>query len=412
MRILVVDEEIPWPLNSGKRLRTFNLLQSLASRHEIHFVCRQHQGTENNNPDALLRYGIQPHVVRDPILKKEGGRFYLALLKNIISPYPYSVSSHYSEVLVRKVQKLAQELQFDLIHCEWTPYAINIRKLFASHPTLVDAHNVEAMIWKRNYLVEKNLLKKAFIYLQWKKMAAFEKKFFPQFTRCVAVSQQDAEIIKESTQSNKVDVVSNGVDISYFSQSASPATSIAKAGDLVFTGSLDWRPNVDGILYFLEHIFPGFQQRYPGSVFHIVGRNPMPILFEKVNGLRNVNLAGMVEDVRPYMHQGAIYVVPLRVGGGSRLKILEAFSMELPVVATSVGAEGLDVVHRKHLLLADTPTDFIEAMDQLLQDKEQAKGIAEQGRQLVVNQYQWQVLAERLEKNWQLAVSSWNPLNS
>jgi len=405
MRILVVDEEIPYPLNSGKRLRTFNLLKPLAARHEIHFLCRQHQGMEENYPlESLERIGIHPIIVDDPIRKKSGGKFYFALFVNIFSRLPYSVTSHCSSRMIKKIQQLENSLEFDLIHCEWTPYAINILDMFKRKPTLVDAHNVEALIWHRNFKIEGNLLKKAYIYLQWKKMEKFERDIFPKFSRCVAVSEQDASMISDMTMHAKVDVVSNGVDVEYFRQQSCTAKSVAKAQDLIFTGSLDWRPNVDGIGYFLDKIFPLFQQQYPESRFFIVGRNPLSSLKEKVAKFENVILTGTVDDVRPYMCKESVYVVPLRVGGGSRLKILEAFSMEMAVVSTSIGAEGLNVTDMHDIRLADSSVAFFTAIKETIESPTEAKQMGLRGRELVCNSYQWDILASRLEKSWSDAV--------
>jgi len=405
MRILVVDEEIPYPLNSGKRLRTFNLLKPLATRHEIHFICRKHEGLEDTSPKALTDIGIHPIVVDDPIRQKFGAGFYAALLTNILSQFPYTVTSHRSGILGKKIKETLDSQPFDLVHCEWTPYAINLLPFFNRIPTVVDAHNVEAMIWYRNYTVEKNILKKAYIFLQWKKMERFERDHFPLFSKCISVSEQDAEIIANVTKREKVDVVSNGVDIDYFSQDACKSKLIAEEHDLVFTGSLDWRPNVDGILYFLDMVFPIFQEKYSDSKFYIVGRNPMAVLRDKVAGLKNVVLTGTVDDVRPYMNDNAIYVVPLRVGGGSRLKILEAFSMRMPVVSTSIGAEGLEVINGEDIQLADTPEDFFQAVDTIITTSTLAKKMGKRGRTLVEDHYQWDVLASRLERNWNEIVS-------
>ncbi len=407
MRILVVDEEIPYPLNSGKRLRTYNLLKPLAARNDITFVCRYHEHLKENTSSALRDVGIQPEVVPDPIPRKQGARFYLTLLGNLLSPYPYTVASHASSRLVRRIAELCREKPFDLIHCEWTPYAINLQPWLGKMPTLVDAHNIEAMIWHRNFQVETNLAKKAFIYLQWRKMAAFERSFFPQFSRCVAVSSQDALGIAQWAGKERVDVVDNGVDLAYFSRKSSRPAKPETNWSLVFTGSLDWRPNVDGLIYFLDHIFPLIVARYPQATLTIVGRNPMPVLQHKVAGMQGVNLVGTVEDVRPYMESAAVYVVPLRVGGGSRLKILEALAMEMPVVSTTIGAEGLDVTHGQNILLADSPEDFAATVINLFENYDMATTLGNDGRRLVADRYQWQALADQLEMNWDLAVKSW-----
>lgn len=411
MRVLVVDEEIPYPLNSGKRLRTFNLLKPLASRHDITFVCRQHGHLAEVQLRAMKEAGIRTIVVPHPIRQKSGVAFYLSLLVNLSSRYPYSVSSHRSRLLIASLRKLIKECGYDLLHCEWTPYAVNLQQIFSTLPSIVDAHNIEAMIWKRNFQVERNTLKKWYIYLQWKKMASFEKCFFPQFTRCVAVSEQDKEQIAQQVGTDRVDVVANGVDVVYFQRQDTAPVVMNLKEQLVFTGSLDWRPNVDGLLYFLDSVFPLIQQRIPSCTLTIVGRNPLPTLRSAVNGRKDVILTGTVEDVRPYMETAAVYVVPLRIGGGSRLKILEAQAMKLPVVSTTIGAEGLEVTHGQNILLADTPTTFAAAVTSLLQDRQHAKDLGEEGRALVVDKYQWHLLADRLEKNWNKAVAEWRHLS-
>lgn len=398
MRILVVDEEIPFPLNSGKRLRTFNLLKHLALRHEIIFVCRQHEATETTDRQALEQVGIKTVVAPHLIPKKEGFKFYLALFANLFSKYPYSVSSHYSKQLIDIIRHAMQKNLFDLIHCEWTPYAVNLRP-FLPVPSVVVAHNVEAMIWQRNFEVEPNLLKKWYIYFQWKKMERFERNSFSLFTRTVAVSEQDKGVIAQWIPEDQIDVVQNGVDVDYFKPSDIPE----KPHSLVFTGAMDWRPNVDCMLYFLDEIWPLVLQSFPDSTLTIAGRRPMDALKKHVVNTRSVVLTGTVDDIRTFIEKASIYIVPLRVGGGSRLKILEAFSMYKPVVSTSVGAEGLEVMPGRDLLLADDPQSFAAAIGRLFQDADLRKRLGFSGRVLVEKNYQWKVLSEKLEKTWEKA---------
>lgn len=404
MRILVVDEEIPYPLNSGKRIRTYCLLKPLASRHEIFFVCRQHEGTAESYPASLEKVGIHPIIVPHLIQKKTGAKFSLALFANLFSPHPYSVTSHRSSFLKRRIEKLLNEQRFELVHCEWTPYAINLNGVFGNIPTVVNAHNIEAMIWKRNFQVESHPLKKAYFYLQWKKMEAFEQEYFRKFTRCIAVSENDARTISQRVPKGFVDIVSNGVDMEYFTPQKRDRSVSGNNKSIVFTGSLDWRPNVDGVLYFLERIFPLIKMHHRDSKFVIVGRKPLPVLQNRVKGREDVLLAGSVSDIRPYMDDADVYVVPLRVGGGSRLKILEAFSMELPVVSTTIGAEGLDVTDGENILIADTPDDFAAAVISLIDDRNKAKALGKQGRVTIDAQYQWKVLANKLEQSWCKAI--------
>jgi polysaccharide biosynthesis protein PslH len=392
MKVLVIDEEIPFPPNSGKRIRTYNLLAPLAARHEIVFVCRYHEGAENDR-HGFERCGIKPIVVPDPIPKKSGPNFYASLARNIVSKYPYVVASHYSRILRQKVSELLDNGHFDLIHCEWTPYLVNVPR--CNIPLVVDAHNVESTIWRRYFLNEKNPVRKMYIYLQSKKMERFEGTFLASASRVIAVSENDrAEVIRWQ---GKCSVIENGVDIDYFC----PNGSAAVPHSLVFCGGLDWRPNVDAVIYFLDEIWPIVSKNYPRCTLTLVGRNPVPNQLEYVLRAKGVRLTGTVADVRPYIRNSSVVIVPLRIGSGSRLKILEAFAMGKPVVSTSVGAEGLRVRDEQEILLADTPDKFAERVSRLFEDNRLGDRLGREGRRLVEKEYQWKMLSEKLESLWQ-----------
>ena len=401
MRVLVIDEEIPFPLNSGKRIRTFNLLKHLAARHEIVFVCRHHEGIEGPCPKPLEDMGIRTIVVPHLIRKKAGPKFYLALIANLFSVFPYSVSSHYSRQLVDAIRGAMRRSEFDLIHCEWTPYALNIRE-FLPVPSVVVAHNVESVIWRRSFEVEPHPLKKAYIYFQWKKMKQFERRVFPLFTRTTAVSRQDKTRIAKWIPDDRISVISNGVDVDYFRASGLPE----EPHSIVFTGALDWRPAVDCMLYFLDEVWPLVLKAFPDCFLTIVGRRPMAALKDRVANSECVRLTGTVDDVRPYIEKCSVYIVPLRVGGGSRLKILEALAMGKAVVSTTIGAEGLEVVPEEHLLIADDAQSFATAIGRFFQDPKLRQCSGNAGRALVEKKYQWKFLADILEQVWFKAANS------
>jgi len=392
MHILVVDEEVPYPLNSGKRIRTFNLLAPLAARHDITFVCRWREGFKSSSLDP---FGIHTVVVDDPTSKNSGPSLYAALFANLFSRYPYSVTSHRSKLMIRTIAQQFTHKRFDLIHCEWTPYLINLLP-FMPFPSVVDAHNVETEIWRRNCQIERHPLKKMFIRLQWQKMQRFEQKALPLFSRVIAVSEPDRAFIARWAKPEQVEIISNGVDTGYFK----PAGWQQKPFSMVFTGSLDWRPNVDAILYFLDGIWPLIRASHPEASFTIVGRRPTDVLKDKAGGMPGIMLTGTVDDVRPYMEEAQVYVVPLRVGGGSRLKILEALSMKKAVVSTSVGAEGLDVCAGENILTADAPAEFAAAVSRLYRESALRERLGTSGRRLVESRYEWQSLSKILEQLW------------
>lgn len=391
MKVLVVDSEIPLPLNSGKRIRTYNLLAPLAKDNEIFFLCRSFENIQNDL-DRFEECGIKTIVVNDPVRKKDGFGFYAALALNMASRLPYSVTSHCSLTFRKRLAGLLETEHFDLIHCEAVHYLPSIPS--SGIPVLVDAHNVEATLWERYYLNEKNPVKKGYTYLQWKKMQSFERSFLARAAHIIAVSENDRTAISKWT--GRCSVVENGVDLDYFA----PSDREAAPCSLVFCGALDWRPNIDGITWFLENVWPLVIRKYPQTTLTLVGRNPIPALKNVVQSRQGVTLVGTVDDVRPYVQGSAIVVVPLRIGGGSRLKILEAMAMGKPVVSTSVGAEGLEVANEEHILLAEAPTQFAAAIFRLMEDQGLRLRLRLAGRELASKRYGWKRLSERLGVLW------------
>lgn len=394
MNILIVDEEIPWPLNTGKRLRTYNLLQRLQKKHTVTYLCYGESGTVL--PDCP---NVTLITLTSPVLEQKGVRFYCSLFANLFSSNPYIVDRHYSRVMADKALSLVASGLFDLIHCEWTPYTENIRKLFGRLPSVLSAHNVEAQIWGRYYQAETNLLKKIYIYLQWRKLLRYEAIAAKEYTEVTTVSEPDRNNFIEEYGCKRVTVVPNGVDEGYFA----PLNVDTKPGSMVFTGSMDWRPNQDGVKYFIEEIFPLIKQGQPAATFTVVGRKPPQWLIELAERVEGVTITGTVEDVRPYIANSALYVVPLRVGGGSRLKILEAMSMSKIVLSTTVGAEGLDVKEGVHILLRDTPQDFARAACAVLSDPDSYADYGDAGHSLILDSYTWDANACVLDEVWRQA---------
>jgi len=388
MKILVLDEEFPYPTNTGKRTRSFNLYQRLAARFQIRYVGYGVDGSIEAK--ALRQAGIEPVAVPERIPSKHGPAFYLRLLLNLLSPLPYIVTSHHTQIYQKIVYDNLGKYCPDLVLCEWTPYANYVKDLI-SIKKLISAHNIEADIWQRYHENETNLLRRWYIGKQWRKVECFEQDAMGWVDGALAVSDLDRSRLLQNNPNLPITVVPNGVDLDYFRPMAQPE----QRQHVVFTGSMDWRPNQDAARYFVGEILPLLHRVRPEIECTFVGRSP-PADIQALAAAPGVRITGTVDDVRPYVEGAAVYVVPLRIGGGSRLKILEALAMRRAVVSTSVGAEGLDVVSGRHVVLADDPGAFAESVLQLLDDPKRCLELAIEGRRLVERQYGWDALADKL----------------
>lgn len=386
-RILVIDEEFPYPLNTGKRIRTFNLVRELTRFYAVEYLA--FGDTESESARHLQEAGIVTHAVAAPDRRKQGAGFYGRLLANLVSSRPYIVTSHFRQEFADRLAELTRQYEYDLIIVEWTPYAQYIEHLTHVR-SIVVAHNIESTIWQRYYQNESNPLKRWYIGLQANKVRKFEHACFGWASGATAVTRTEADEIASHGVPFQPEVIDNGVDVDYFA----PMDSEVDTNRLVFTGSMDWRPNQDATIWFARRIMPILRDNRPKLTAVFVGRNPPPAV-QALAGVEGIEITGTVPDVRGYIAGAALYIVPLRIGGGSRLKILEAMAMKKPVLSTTVGAEGLEVRPGREIALADEPQAFAEAVLALLDAPDRRLRLAEEGYKLVHRRYRWDQLAER-----------------
>ncbi|MFO0865529.1 MAG: glycosyltransferase [Gemmataceae bacterium] len=306
MRVAIVDGDVSYPATSGKRLRTLNLMLRLAPRHQIVYIGRCAPGSEEQRvaPDFLRSHGIEPVIVADPVPKKSGLAFYGRLARNMLSSLPYSVTSHQSPAMRDAVNRVAREQKIDLWQFEWTPYLDALDPSVAA-PRLVIAHNVDTLIWQRYYENETRFLHRRFLKSQWKKFEAFEKRAFARANRVVAVSEEDAKLIRTQFGQPATDVVDNGIDREFFA-------SVESAHDphtILFLGALDWRPNLDAVELLVNRIFPEVRRQEPNAKLQIVGRNPPASLVARIAEANGVELQANVPDVRPFLGQAGVMTV-------------------------------------------------------------------------------------------------------
>jgi polysaccharide biosynthesis protein PslH len=397
LHVTVVDEGFPYPLDSGKRIRTLNLLLPLAGRHRITYLAYADADPEETRRavEFLRGHGIEAIAVGRVVPRAAGPAFYGRLLGNLLSPLPYSVQVHNSRELRSALREHAASRRVDLWQCEWTPYGESLCGQVEA-PWLIMAHNVESLIWQRYHETETNRLKRWYIRQQWRKFARFERRMFAA-TRTVTVSDGDAELARRQFDALRVDVVDNGVDTDFLQ----PDGSARDPYRILFLGSLDWRPNLDAVQLLLDSIFPLVLAQEPSARLSLVGRKPPAWLTERVRTCPGVELHADVPDVRPFLRQAGMMVVPLRIGGGSRLKIIEALACECPVVSTRIGAEGLHLTPGQHFVEVESAQQIAAALVDHLRSPLAIGDMARRGRGVVAERYAWRILSRKLEAIWQ-----------
>jgi len=391
VRILWLKTELLHPVDKGGKIRTYNMLKELKRDHFIVYMSLDDGSADSAAREQAYEYCHELICVPYQQREKFSSGFYAELLINLASRFPYAIKKYESASMRSQIsERVNRSNFFDVVICDFLAPAINVPRDL-SCPTILFQHNVEAMIWKRHFEVQNNQLKKIYLRQQWRKMERFEREMCRRFDTVIAVSKDDCEQMRKEYAVDNVFEVPTGVDTDFFTPSGK---EVVEPRNVVFTGSMDWLPNEDAIRYYTDQILPLIRRSLPDVTLTVVGRNPYPGLLELSQKDPSIVVTGRVDDVRPYMERAAAYVVPLRIGGGTRLKIYEGMAMEKAIVSTSVGAEGLPVTDGKEIFIADTPEDFAAAVVNLLTSPSFAKEVGEQARRTVVEKFGWSGVAK------------------
>ena len=391
MRILWVKPGGLWPLDTGGRLRSFHTVSELARRHQV--VLLTTHGPHEDPRELAARLPHCERVASFPHRPPKQGSVGLAaaLVGSWFSELPVDVWKWRAPRLRAEAARLVDRGEVDLCVADFLTAVPNV-PLESGVPVVLFEHNVEHVIWKRLAAAEPWPWRKLILELEWRKMRRFEAKACARVDLTLAVSEKDRAVLVENAPGARVSAIPTGVDTSFFIPNGHEE---APAG-LVFTGSMNWYPNEDGVLHFVDEMLPLIRREEPGATLTVVGRDPSPRL-RQAAAPAGVRVTGGVDDIRPYVAEGAVYVVPLRVGGGTRLKIFEALAMGKAVVSTTVGAEGLSLVPGEHLLVADDPVSFARAVVSLLRDPARRRALGAAGRRLVEQRYAWPQVAREFE---------------
>ena len=382
LRILWVKAGKILPVDTGGKIRWYNLLQQLARRHDITFVS-YYPGVRDPLYEAELQSRF-PGAIGIPIGAAESTAIRAAVhyLSRLPSGAPYAVSKFTARPVRRLVESWLRKDRCDVAVCDFLSASLNFPNR-RSVPCVLFQHNVETLLWQRQAAHEPNMLRRLMFRVEAAKMKRYERAALQRFDHIVAVSPQDQAAMRDAVPADRITVVPTGVDLERF---RGYAGRDAGTHTVVFLGSMDWEANVDGAEYFCREIWPDILRRVPTARFQIVGRNPAPRVQRLAS--ETVEITGSVPSVVPYLASAAVFVVPLRIGGGTRLKIFEGMAMGRAVVSSSVGAEGLNVTHGRDALLADSPSAFADAVVDLLTNPTRRQALGNAAAELA-SRYDW-----------------------
>jgi glycosyltransferase involved in cell wall biosynthesis len=350
-------------------------------------------GVEDDPEGLAIQLSSCDRIISIPYMapKKESIRFPGVVLRSWLSPYPVDLWKWRVPKVYRQVRNLMESGSIDLCVADFLAAAANV-PLGGAVPVALFEHNVEHLIWKRLSGLEARAWRRPLFEIEWRKLRRREARACARTNLTIAVSESDRRRLAELAANARVAAVPTGVDTTYFA----PDGSSPLPARLVFSGSMDWHPNEDAVLYFIDAILPRIRGDVPDASLAVVGRHPSAKL--RAAGERaGVLITGTVDDVRPYLREAAVCVVPLRAGGGTRLKIFEALALAKPVVSTSIGAEGLSLVPGQQVVIADDPAEFARAVVSLLRDPKRQQAIGLAGRRLVEHRYSWATVASEFE---------------
>lgn len=395
-RLLFVSPRYLLPADTGAKIRTTDILRGLkGGRFHVVLAAPEPGPADSDDPDALAglcdEFLSWPHVPRNLLFK-------VRRVAQLLDPLPVSVACERSGAARRTLASVLAASP-DLMVVDFPHTAVNVPAPGSDTRTVLFTHNVEAEIFKRHAEVARDVAWRTVWRSQHAKMVRFEGQTLRRFDATIAVSARDGAFFRQHYGVDAVSEIPTGVDLDHLAYAAPRPLAAGEPGNVVFVGSMDWMANIDGVEYFMQSIWPAISAGRPGVRMTIVGRNPPSKL---VQAAREAGLpwsfTGWVDDVRPFMRNADVAVIPLRVGGGTRLKAYEAMAAGVPVVSTSIGVEGLPVAPGMHYECADEPARFATAVLALLADNDRRQYLARTARDYVEENFGSRRVAQVFEQ--------------
>ena len=391
MRILVLSRTSPIPPHTGGKLRVLQSLIHLSRCHEVVLVSL-FEGNEDPKrlSSELHKYCAEAYLFRNTNSRSR------AVLKSMASGSPYTISRFWSPEAYSFTSNILKKEHFDLVWCHFISTSVYCGQ-DCRVPVLLDTHNDDVLEWSRLAQGSRSPLKRAMGYLEAQKIARFRDNEASLFDIILVVSEEEAQLARRwAHKRSEIWLAPNGVDVEHYGFHVQERNNNKNNDIVLFCGAMDVNRNVEAVLFFIQDILPMLVREATDIEFRVVGRNPVGAIL-RFQDVGNITITGTVDDVRPHYMQAKVAVAPFRLGGGTKLKVLEAMAMGVPVVATSTGAQGLDVRNGIHLFIEDEPQSFAERVLMLLRNETERQRIVRNARSLVETKYSWKSLFEDLD---------------
>jgi polysaccharide biosynthesis protein PslH len=405
LKILFLSQIVPYPPHGGVLQRGYNIIKELARSNDISLLAFIHPEMLPS-PELIeeSRERLQSYCVALEYFslwpKKSSLHKLAAYGAAFFDPKPFSTLAHRSSSLAKRMTDLLSSEQIDLVHFDTIGLAPYL-PLAQGLPAVLTHHNIESELMARRARAEKTLLGRFYVGLQARRLRRYEKRMSPRFATNIMVSAHDETSLLALAPAATTVVAPNGVDTAYFSVREEP-----QEPSIIYTGGMNMFANKDAVLHFIADIWPLVKQKVPGVVFHVIGQDPPSDLLHIAQRDGSVRVHGYVDDVRPYVARAAVYAVPIRVGGGTRLKVLDAMAQGKAIVSTSVGCEGIEVVHGEQIYIEDEDRAFAERVATLLGDQGLRHELGRRARLVAEAKYSWTIIGSVLQNAYQSLVEN------
>jgi glycosyltransferase involved in cell wall biosynthesis len=401
MHILFLSQVLPFPLDAGPKMRSYFVLRQIAQQHEVTLLTFVR---ETDRPEDIAHLAEFCHAVHTVPMQRSPWRDLKFLGQSLLTRQPFLIIRDQIPAMRAKIRQLVKSEKIDIIHADqlWmAQYALIAKKESPQAKLILDQHNAVYLIPRRLAEADSNPLKRLFLAREASLLAIYEPEVCARFDHVVWVTAEDRQAVAAlphsspngPTPSTVIPICANPAQVK-------PVERVVNSGRITFLGGLHWPPNAQGILWFAHHVLPRVRAEIPGAVLTVIGKNP-PAGLEG----EGIEVTGYVVDPLPYLAETTAFIVPLHAGGGMRVKILDAWSWGLPIISTTIGAEGIEISPNEDILVADTAADFAQAVIRVLRDSTLAQRLGENGRQTVETKYNWQ----RIYPTWD---TIWDPAGS